>query len=221
MTSLTKLGAVAVSLLLLACVARGSLITDPHGMNGGSPGQWQNTIRFPTSPQALVVDVEYCVYAPGDFSLSFPTWTDPTGGSEYVYAYQVFNTVTRSYSPKAPVWRFSVGLNGPHEEQAANIGCVIDDPNHKSPTSTVLTLATARWNFDDPNDIEYGYVSNLLVYTSPFSPEMDSGTVGGPAPYSKTINPSVPSPAPEPATAGLLGAGLFLLARSKRARRIT
>ena len=97
--------------------------------------QWQNYKTFSTDPNnpnnaVLLVNVDYCVYAPGQFSLSFPAWDDPTDGTQYVYAYQIFNDVDRSYPSKAPVVRFSVGLNGPFEEEANNIGYIIDDPNH-------------------------------------------------------------------------------------------
>jgi hypothetical protein len=223
MTSFIKRGLEGVVVLVLACSANGSLVTDPYGMNGGSPGQWQNTVRFESSPKRVSVNVEYCVYAPGQFGLSF-SGEDPTGGTDYVYAYQIFNTVSPHPYPsdKAPVRSFSVGVDQV-KDQVANLSYLVDDPNHKYPTGVVLGLDSARWNFEDPNDVEYGYVSDILFYTSPFAPyttldpNKHKATVRGPSIYLKTIVDVLPTPAPEPATVGLLGAGLFVL--TQRARR--
>jgi hypothetical protein len=224
MASLIKRGLVGALVLVFACLANASLIDDPHGMSGGQ-GTWQNERRFEPTSKNLCVDVEYAVYAPGQFGLSFSSWIDPNDpdyNTHYVYAYQVFNDVDPHPSPSPlPVTRFSVGINE-NDEAVEHLSYLIDDPNHKLPTSTLLTASTARWNFVDPNYIPYDYVSVILFFSSPFSPERDNSTVYYNSSNYKTIletdpNP-LPSPTPEPVTVGLLGAGLFVLV-NRRARR--
>jgi hypothetical protein len=220
MTSVIKSGLMAVSVMVLAGSASASLVTDANGMNGGSPGQWQNTVRLQSSPAIVAVNVDYCVYAPGQFGLSF-SGADPTGGTEYVYAYQIRNTLSPHPYPayKGAVTRFSEGLSG-GDEQASHIGSVLDDPNdpnRKMPTAQQLSLQTAGWDFNSPGELKYGYTSGVLFFTSPHSPEMDTGSVTGSMGF--YASGQFPSPAPEPATGGLLGAGLIVLAGRKARRR--
>ncbi len=225
MATLIKRGLTGVLVLFFACSASGSLITDLHGMNGGSLGEWQNKTLFQSSDPRLSVWVEFCVYAPEQFALSFPSWIDPNDpayDTDYVYAYQVFNNdpnhpykTDPDPSYRLPVNRFTVGLNG-QNEQADHIG-FIDDPNGKNPTSSRLYSSNARWNFLDPNDIEYGYVSDILYFSSPFSPSTDNTTVYNSPTYSASH--PLPSPTPEPATVGLLGTGLLVLVNRKARRK--
>lgn len=45
------------------------------GDSNGMPG-WQGTVLYTASPY-LVADVDYCVYAPGEFGLSFGSMPTP------------------------------------------------------------------------------------------------------------------------------------------------
>ena len=207
----TFLGMALVGLLAGAASA-GLLLDDPRGLIG-----WKGTVRFEALPN-LFVDVEYNVYAPGpDFETSFGAGKDPSNGAQYVYAYQILNNVNPNPDPvKDYVTSFSVGLSD-GDEQPASIGSVAvtggTNPTLKyfSPEPP-LVPSTATWKFIP--SMKYPAFSNILIYTSPYGPELDNATVGG---YSFDTH-SVPSPTPEPATLALVAAGLGA-ARSFRRRR--
>ena len=212
MAGLIAGGVVGLTLLLSgsASATLVDLAGDPNGM--GIP--WQGEKRFISDfYDVLAVDIQYCVYAPGQFALSFPG-EDPSGGSEYVYAYEVANDIAPH--PVDPpfdpgyVTRFSVGLND-EDEQAANIGFV--DGAGQNPNASFLVPRTAGWDFTSPT-LNYVSTSDVLLFTSPFPPELDTATVSGGA-HIKTEN--LPSPTPEPATFALLAVGAAVaLARRRR-----
>jgi len=184
------------------------LVSDPNAMP-----VWQGTQRFyATSGVAtLQVDIEYAVYAPGNYSLS---GTDPSGGTKFVYAYQVFNDLLGN----APVSTFSVGL-----DPTANVANIGSDAGSGTPGGTAPTASapsgtpptSAVWYFflntiDPPPANEY---SAVLLFTSPYGPQwapasvLDSGL---------SDKQDLPSPLPEPATMALMilgGAGLLVRRR--------
>ena len=198
--------------LLAGAASAGLLLDDPRGLTG-----WKGTVRFEALPN-LFVDVEYNVYAPGpDFETSFGAGKDPSNGAQYVYAYQILNNVNPNPDPvKDYVTSFSVGLSD-GDEQPASIGSVAvtggTNPAlmYFSPAPP-LVPSTATWKFI--SSMKYPGFSNILIYTSPYGPELDNATVLG---YSADTH-SVPSPTPEPATLALMAAGLAA-ARSFRRRR--
>jgi hypothetical protein len=204
MSNLIKSGFAIVSVLVLTSLASGEIATDPNGMS-----QWQGIKEF--KKLYLDANVQYCVYAPGQFNLSYPAWDDPTDGLQYVYTYQIYNNITRT-GTKPYISYFSVGISGA-DEQADNIGYLIDDPNHKDPNHFDLAGTKAGWFFDASPYLAYDSISDILYFTSPFSPELDTSTVSGGI-YSCTRN-DLPSPNPEPTTIVLMGAGLFVLATRK------
>ena len=164
------------TLLAVASVAQADLLLDdPNAMPGWS-GQQE---FFKTDGVFLInVKVGYAVYAPGKFDDTFSI-TDPSGGSDYVYAYQVLNLLNPG---SEEISKLSVGLiplNGAH-----NIGMVTSLPVPVGaivPTGLHLSGSSARWNFDDPT-ILYGEQSVVLFFTSPNAPRWLSGSVqdGGP-----------------------------------------
>ena len=104
--------------VLAGSAVAGPLKTDPAAMVG-----WHDSTSFDgTSLHAVV---EYAVYAPGQFSSSVVPCApssppfDPSGGSDYVYAYQIINPMAdQSY-----VTELSVGLHrGAVPNVAPNIG---------------------------------------------------------------------------------------------------
>jgi hypothetical protein len=188
------------------------LASDPNAMGGS----WQGIARFQSSPMPIVtVDVEYAVYAPGQFNLTFPGG-DPSNGAQYVYAYQIFNEVNPHPYPAGPgyVSRFSVGLSG-RDEQAANIGW-IPNPNPPAgllPNNFGFGPTTAGWDYAAPQ-LTYLSRSVVLLYTSPFSPELDSSSVTGSYAMGATV--LLPSPTPEPMTLALVVAGMSVLLLRRR-----
>jgi len=175
---------------------------------------WQGTQQFSVTSgvKKLQVDVEYAVYAPGKYGLS---GTDQSLGTQFVYAYQVFNDLLGN----EPVSSFSVGL-----DPTANVANIGSDAGSgtlggTAPTASAFTGSpptSAVWYFfmntiDPPLANEY---STVLLFTSPYGPQWAPATVmdGG---LGNTHD--LPSPIPEPATMALVGLGLAgLVARHRR-----
>ncbi len=163
--------------------------------------------------QQFDVDVDYAVFAPGDYG-----WQDFSGGSRYIYAYQIYNNSTSQIN----VDFFFVGiLNGAididndnmyeddtHPESVGGVGAFpaafIGDPVHS---------ASAGFFFDG---ISAGQHSQVLVFTSIYAPTGGYGTVAGIG-RGYTIELPVPNPVPEPATLAILAAasGFVMLKRKK------
>jgi hypothetical protein len=184
----------AVVLMVAAAAEAGLLRDDPNAMS-----EWRGSRRFATSDSAytMAVDVDFAVYAPGGFGGS----SDPSGGTEYLYAYEILNTIN---SDSVSISSFTVGLEA--LSQAGNIG--IDGgppgiPDGVTPTAQGITGSSAVWSFL-LDQIDYGEDSMTLIYTSPFAPQWMTGSVhdGG-----LSDEQSMPSPMPEPATIALLVLG--------------
>ncbi len=144
-------------------------------------------------------NVDYAVFAPGTFDAAFPG-QDPSGGTEYVYAYQIDNLDT-------DISKFTVGLDG--DEPLGTIGFVsaigLVDPTASSFIGAGPT--SAAWDYTAPGALTNGNSSAVLIFTSAAAPERDTATVA--ADWSNTQY--LPSPAPEPASLALLALGLGVI----------
>ena len=206
------------AILLLAGASSASLNGDPNAYDDGSTN-WTGLVEFRAVAFSMFLewaaDIEYCVYAPGDFELSFPG-EDPSAGLEYVYAYQIFNDLD-PYPTDPPPWNgdkghinaFSVGIND-GDEQADNDGFVADV--NVDPSSHEVRPSSVFWGFAGASQLDYGEVSDVLIFTSPFAPEWDNATASGVFPDTEQL----PSPTPEPATLGLLVLAVVALATRRR-----
>ncbi|KKN64605.1 hypothetical protein LCGC14_0489820 [marine sediment metagenome] len=209
--------AAAIVLLALGAAARGGdLEADPNALSS-----WQGSTNMYNSFFTILsvnANVDFAVYEPGKFTTSFPG-AAPIGGSEYVYAYQIFNLTTDS----SPVTALTVGLDGDEPfNTGANIGFVAStgdvSPSASylvAPSDGSLPPTSARWAF---SVLPVGKSSDVLYFTSPAVPEAegDSATVTGSWPATEKL----PSPVPEPTTVGVLALGaLAVLIRKQRARQ--
>jgi hypothetical protein len=217
---------VALTFCAHAAVA-GPLPGDDAAMAGWQGSQlFEQIVAVPGAPR-LTANVEYAVYAPGAFagSTDLGNPADPSDGTQYVFAYQVFSEQVGN----RPVEQLSVGfLDLPPEgdgidddEQPQNIGFVdgFASPD-ADPVAAFnqpgLVIEAANWQF--PSGLQPGTVdrSDILIYTSPFGPEWDRGSVvGGGLGNSQRL----PSPVPEPTVIGLAllaGACLLLCQRVRR-----
>lgn len=207
-----------VAVALSVCTSHAAIMSDPNAMSG-----WTGSKLFVSSPEArLYVTVEYAVYAPGQFGLSY-SGQDPSNDSQYVYAYEIFNNDPNHPRQDLPdyVRRLSVGLDG--DEQPANatwVDLTPDLPLHQDPSNASFVssggiITSVGWNYASDNRLIYDYpntggrASDVLFFTSPFGPEWDSATVSGNLFDSDTL----PSPLPEPATLALLGLGAAVMLR--------
>jgi hypothetical protein len=148
-------------------------------------------------------NVDYAVFAPGAFGVAFPG-EDTSGGSDYVYAYQIENLDTN-------ISKFTVGLHG--DEPLGSIG-FISDVGLTDPTASLYVGAgptSSAWDF---SGFATGQESAVLFFTSAASPELDSATV---AADWNNAHP-LPSPLPEPASLTLLALGAGVIGFRKRRR---
>ena len=100
-----------VFMLAYSSAALGDVLpNDPNAYNDGTT-DWRGTVPFDNvvsfghTTFSLSSDVDYAVYAPGKFDLSFGSAADPSNGSQYVYAYQLFDV-----GGNQNVTAFSVGF---------------------------------------------------------------------------------------------------------------
>ncbi len=217
--------AVIVSFCFGTASAGTVLPGDPAAMAG-----WTGTQTFGVTMFTFVLDaeVDYAVYAPGAFStsaaLGFPA--DPSGGEHFVYAYQVANTGGNVALSALSVGFLDLAPEGDgidDLELPTNIGFVngfaspdVDPVLNFSPDNNPLTIkesAFYQFSLASLND-----TTDILIYTSPFGPEWDRGSMtGGPL-----VNfQQLPSPVPEPGTfvLGVLGMVLLITLRLRRPSR--
>ena len=190
----------------------GILVGDAHAMAGWDGSvPLSTTYSSPPSLYSLNAVVDYAVYKPGYFNLSFPG-DDPSAGARYVYAYQFFNNVNSTEYIKL----FSVGLDG--DEQVAN-QAQLTDPD--APAGEPATFAkfgsaptSAAWAYSGlhgSKNVLPGQKSEILIFTSPFGPQWASTELTASDAVSAENPNGVPSPTPEPSAAILLATavGLF------------
>jgi hypothetical protein len=194
----------------------GPLPLDGNALGGANQGT--QTFQNKGGPTTLTVDVEFAVYAPGQFTKSFGAGSDPSGGTDFVYAYEAFN---RNVPPLArSLASFTVSLlAGAGATNIEYLPTVFGSFGLLPASSSFggSPSNAARWDFTGQT-IGTDENSQVLLFTSPNPPtEMISSVVGGGLANSQFL----PSPIPEPASWALLVTGsLALVYRRLRARRI-
>jgi hypothetical protein len=212
----------AVALILAWITARptqaGILANDSNALSG-----WHGYVSLSSAQNSrlLSATVDYAVYAPGTFDLSFPGG-DPSNNTAYVYAYEFFDSAKPTSTES--ILQFSVGLHG--GGSVANQGYLtppIGPVGQPSEPTGVINSTAAVWSYDGLNGstiVQPGQNSEILLFTSAFAPRWDSTamlashSLGAQTP-GKGIVPAqgngVPSPTPEPASMFLLAmaASLF------------
>jgi len=218
-TNVATLFRAAVALVSLAGFAiAGPLPTDPNAL-----AAWRGSTLF-TNGGSLKVDVEYAVYAPGQFdtsaALGFPSHVpvDPSGGTQYVYAYELFNNVGGTFvdlnlSVGVAVGGIPNGSTNITNDPGTPEGGV--PPNHSEFIPGSDPEQAAKWSYD--SGLAVGAHSDILLFTSPFGPQFfQSSMQGG---HATVASSQLPSPVPEPAgvVLAVIGAAMVsLLARWRR-----
>ena len=204
-------------LVIAACVVwsatraeAGPLASDGNAAVHGTSAPLFFSINVGTT-FLISANVDYGVYAPGKFDLSFGAGADPSGGTQFVYAYQVFNTGANDVNTVAnPISIFTEGL-GPNAD-AQNIEALplIHGNYGQLPDSASFAGTTsARWDYtNNPLPIAGG-TSQILLFTSPHGPSLQPGSIQG---GGLGASQPLPSPVPEPSTVALMGLGVFFLA---------
>lgn len=172
-------------------------------------------VQFTVDPEKPVDgSIDYAVYAPGKFNLSFPG-QDPSNGARYVYRYQLHNndvSVSSDYIKK-----LTIALVG--DTQAAN--CMWIEPT-SGPYSiegfvpdyrvrlTGSPPTSAIWYYRESSALQPGSDSKMLIFTSPYGPTYRLATIGSSSAIGHSVDylgnqynqweGMVPSPVPEPAS---------------------
>ena len=173
--------------------------------------------------------VDFAVFAPGDFQdfLDDPddnpitinpiSYSDPSGGTEVVYAFQIFNGDSNPY-----LTNITAGIDA---SDPVNNVAWITGTGMRTPSGNTFPGTSIRWNFaTSATRINDNQSSLILLYTSPRLPEWDHGQTGtGISSGLSAGRPDFPSPgpvdAPEPGTFALGFLGLMVLGLAKYFRR--
>lgn len=219
-----KMRIVPAAIVLLATVHAGAGVLDGDGSALFSGTKTLTDAMMMVDP----VNVEYAVYAKGQFDVSFPG-ADPTAGAEYVFAYQLYGDPL-GMSPWDNLFGLSVGiLDGadpfdPPGVPVGHVGFVELDatasPNLMFVSRVASGVATSvRWDY--PGDLARGHWSDVLFYTSPFgpTPEEDWDNSNVSTMMGAVEDETLPHPIPEPATLVLVTAGLAAVRRRRRTGR--
>jgi hypothetical protein len=221
----------ALALLFVGSAQAGFLANDSDAMSGwrgdlAMYGTKTRTLGGVLHTFTLSATIDYAVYAPGSFDLSFPN-ADPSGNTDYVYAYQFVD----SSASTEPVVSLSVGFGG--DAHVATEGQVADPLTggqaSETPKLTGSPPTSATWSYLSAT-VSPGHDSDILFYTSPYGPQWGHGSLlatnalsVNSAPNGVTLGPgnALPTPTPEPAAVVLLAtaAALFALRRVVRRRR--
>ena len=202
----------AVLTVALAATAHGGILAgDANAMSF----PYRNTVNFSSSFMGNTVDadLDFAVYEPGQFNVSFPG-QDPSGDSDYVYAYQILDNTGDD------IVSLTVGLDGLDDpEPLGTVGFLAGtglEPSN-SYFSEPAPPTSAVWLFSDPNKLTGDNdPSAILIFTSDAPPELDQATLSVGAWVHQEGD--IPSPAPEPASVGLLAAGLAAICCRRRRR---
>jgi hypothetical protein len=196
MFKITTASVIVASLMLCASsVLAGPLASDPNGMPG-----FTGSAAFSSGDLAATLD--YAVFAPGDF-----TGNSPFKGTEYIYAYQVFDTGNTS------VTSFSVGLLTDHgaHDITADPAYAMTGGVAPAPGAYLLSNSAIAYFTNPALAAGTGY-SQVVLFASPNGPTYASASVGAPGISDQNM---APTPTPEPASLALLSILGFGLSRRR------
>ena len=231
---------VAIAFHCLSAVAWATSLGSLPGANLSIPG-WSGTAHFTattidgTGTWTLDNQVEYAVFAPGDFNDSSTLQgiatqaaldaADASNGANYVYTYQIFNlgsTYGGTSNVNATV--LSVDLNDfaipPGTPNPTNLAIAsgiapvgaLTKFNGPYPQSNVLFGFSATTLLPDK-------FSNILIFTSPYGPAWADASTGGQQTTHADLLLALPTPVPEPATSALAVIGIASLFATRYLRR--
>jgi hypothetical protein len=202
-----------VCAFVFAASAETTLSGDPAAITGDPAAITDFTgmasFDITVSTVNLKADIEYAVYAPGTYS-----GKDLTGGSKYIYAYQIFN------NPRANVAIdfFSVGISN-----GVTIDNIYTDNTYGylpgsgiDPSLSTIFAQSAGFVFA-AQSLDKRDWSNVLIFTSTYSPTMGFGTLSGGGVCGMAALPTLStSPIPEPATIALLLPAILIFTSNRR-----
>ncbi len=183
----------------------GTVNTQP----GHDSGYWRGGDSYGGVASLYSNTVEFAVFAPGGSFGSFLGQTDPTSGTEWVYAFQV-QLDADTYG--MGLFALNAGL-----DTGAGVNTIswVSGTGDASPSTALFNVNSAEWNWTSPV-LGLGDFSDVLYYTSNFAPQKDftstEANVTGDQGQSLPKKFASPSAVPEPASVLLVFAGLMSLA---------
>jgi hypothetical protein len=235
-----------VALSLFACFscivspAFAGLATTGFALNDGfgpDAGRWRGSVAIDVDPVPIFGDeveavVEWAAFFPGKFQdfldAEHPGAVDPSAAGEITYAYQVVSVAKASPG----ISTMTVGVDHPAGAPP------VDPRGTVSPTFVALTGGEAPSSNSDQGTsmlwswgpgaalLDAGETSPILVFTSPFAPELDtmqlsSGVASpNPSPLVASIGDRiVDHEVPEPAALVLLTLGGIAMLATRRNRQ--
>lgn len=246
---MTTIRTALAAAIFLACAfwvanrtAYGALATDPNAMAGFRGTEYfEGVLQQSGFVLWFAADVDFAVYAPGNFNLSFPG-SDPSGGTQYVYAYQMHH-VGNSTAPPPSVAGLtgtklmqklnllSIGLDQTVQPTVANNTWIDNDslivedpvpaligPGGMPPYTSVQWTYTS--GIQGMPTVPGGQFSEILLFTSPLPPEFYNASVKGGS-VTRQRGPidgtrGLPSPVPEPSTGLILLTATTVVMLSRR-----
>lgn len=195
----------------------GPLSTTDLALNDGfgpDGGRWRGSVSISREVfgNELEAEVDWAAFAPGKFQLYLNAegiaQVDPSGPNEVAYVYQI-TSVTEAI-PGVDTLTVSIDPTDGRGTVSAPTFVLTGAATEKSPSSGGDNNDTMAWFFEG-SELQIGDTSSLLVFTSPFAPELafmqvNSGLAG------PLVSPLVASPSdriftseiPEPSTIALL-----------------
>ena len=233
---LPALGAIALLVVVsISSVAQaGNLATTARALNDGlgpDAGTWRGQASISVAPIPFLGDevsalVDWAAFAPGDFQLYLDdegiAESDPSGVLEVVYAYQIVSVTAASPG----ITTLTVGVDStdgrgsvlPPAFVPAGGGSEVDPVGGGDQTTSMA------WFFDG-SALQVGDTTGLLVFSSPFAPELDSMQISSglaspsPSPLVASISDRIyDNNIPEPSSIALLLIGTLGLAGGRRKR---
>jgi hypothetical protein len=188
---------VALVLGLASIASAGFLATD-----GSAMPAFQGTQTFASG--TMSANVDYAVYAPGNFGNILTP--DPSGGTDYVYAYQVMPTGI------LPVTVLTVGLATGSGAHNAGTAPLYGAAGGIAPSAWAIQSTSAAALFATP-ELDAPSFSQVMLFTSPNAPTFGPASV---ADGGKSDQQILTTPIPEPASLAFLALGLGALLRRSR-----
>ena len=179
---------VALAVLCLAVslgslqVNAGSLGVTPFALNDGfgpDAGRWHGTVTISGGPipffgDVISAEVDWAAFGPGKFQLYLNSQAiaqlDPSAPGEVIYVYQI-----SSVSAATPgIDTLTVGIDPTDGRGSISAPAFVPTgaATEKSPASGGDNNTSMAWFFNG-TELHVGDTSSLLVFTSPFAPELD------------------------------------------------
>lgn len=212
---------VSVMMSLGAAAAQADWINRP--LPGHASALISGTTSFtgPSTTGILDVDVDWAVFAPGDFAAAGGVFSVFSGFSapsptDYIYAYQIYNKGAAN-GGTSDTNLSSLNINFGTSGTISSLGYDADFDSAGDDVNATLAIAfppTASFLFYMPS-LGVNQYSVVLLLASPQAPVMSdiSSVIDG----GLGINGQLPAPVPSPAAAALGLIGLAFLCLNRRA----